>query len=130
MSYDVDLINKVPNCRLWELSRVPCVHAMAGYMHLNKDPDNGNINEHQPPLPPIIRKMLGRPHKQRIKSPTEETTQDYYLRQDEQALRDHLEEEARVEQKYLDACRAEQEYEAKMDWMYPLHWQSDEESYQ
>nr|GEW20963.1 hypothetical protein [Tanacetum cinerariifolium] len=34
---------------MWELSEVPCVHAMAGYMHLNKDPNNGR-NEHQPPL--------------------------------------------------------------------------------
>ncbi|GKA58658.1 zinc finger, PMZ-type containing protein [Tanacetum coccineum] len=211
-SYVVDLMHKVCNCRLWELSSVPYVHAMAGYMHINKDPDNRKRNEHQPPLPPIIRKMPRRPHKQRIKSPTEETTQlvkevgrktqhvrpqcasggggicskgrrvgggsqtnvnedaqpnqpagrgkrgcgrgsrgkiggdrgsgkgkkdgsgpsnqapsagyssgplteeyEYYLRQDEQALRDHLEEEARVEQEYLDAYRAEQEYEAKMD---------------
>ncbi|GJV09584.1 calcium/proton exchanger [Tanacetum coccineum] len=46
----------------------------------------------------------------------------------EQELREHLKEEARVEQEYLYAYRAEQEYEVRMDWMHPSHWQSDEES--
>ncbi|GJT83933.1 calcium/proton exchanger [Tanacetum coccineum] len=40
-SYGVDLMNKVCGCGMWELSGVPCVHAMAGYMHLNKDSYNG-----------------------------------------------------------------------------------------
>ncbi|GKE46258.1 agenet domain-containing protein [Tanacetum coccineum] len=44
-SYGVDLTNKVCGCRMWELSGVPCVHAMAGYMHRNKDPDNGCANQ-------------------------------------------------------------------------------------
>ncbi|GJX38358.1 calcium/proton exchanger [Tanacetum coccineum] len=245
-SYGVDLMNKVCRCRMWELSGVPCVHAMAGYMHLNKDSDNGR-NEHQPPLPPIVKRMPGRPQKERIKSPTEESTQvsrverkmtcsncwehghnkagckneaspqpkkvvrpiggnrqsvrpqctsrgggrgsrggrigrgnetmnvnedsevgvgrgttvgrgmrgggrgrgrkgtgplnetpttrysrgpltdeqEHYLRQDEEALREHLEEEARVEQEYLNRYMAEQEYEARMDWMHASHWQSN-----
>ncbi|GKB80141.1 reverse transcriptase domain-containing protein, partial [Tanacetum coccineum] len=101
-SYGVDLMNKVCGCRMWELSGVPCVHAMAGYLHLNKDPDNEvsywfsqdmwfnayqfsiipvpgtNLwkrNEHQPPLPSIVRRMPGRPQKERIKSAIEESTQ-------------------------------------------------------
>nr|GEV28070.1 hypothetical protein [Tanacetum cinerariifolium] len=53
---------------------------------------------------------------------------EYYLRHDEQSLREHLEEEARVEQEYLNAYMAEQEYEARMDWMHPSYWQSNEES--
>nr|GEX27387.1 zinc finger, PMZ-type [Tanacetum cinerariifolium] len=181
------------------------------YMHLNKDPDNEvsywfsqdtlfnayqfsirpiprtNLwkrNEHQPPLPPIIRRMSGKPQKERIKSPTKESTQvnrverkmtcsncweqghntagcknkarpqpkkvvrpiglnrkharpqcasrgggrgsrcdrmDGYSRcplideQDEVALKEHLKEEARVEQEYMDRYRAEQEYEARIN---------------
>nr|GFA15926.1 splicing factor [Tanacetum cinerariifolium] len=27
--------------RLWQLSGVPCIHAVVGYMHLNRDPDEG-----------------------------------------------------------------------------------------
>ncbi|GKB08905.1 splicing factor [Tanacetum coccineum] len=84
--------------RMWELSG----YAMAGYMHLNKDPDNGvsywfsqdmwfnayqfsirpvpgtNLwkrTKNQPLLPPIVRRMPGSPQKERIKSPTEESTQ-------------------------------------------------------
>ncbi|GKE13566.1 hypothetical protein Tco_1417117 [Tanacetum coccineum] len=53
--------------------------------------------------------------------------QEHYLRQDEEALREYLEETARVEQEYLDRYRAEQEYEARMDWMHESHWQSDED---
>ncbi|GJT35657.1 hypothetical protein Tco_0926076 [Tanacetum coccineum] len=28
-------------CWLWQLSGVPCIHAVVGYMHLNRDPDEG-----------------------------------------------------------------------------------------
>nr|GEV92146.1 splicing factor [Tanacetum cinerariifolium] len=38
-SYGVDLIRKQCKCRFWEISGIPCVHVVAGYMHLNKDPD-------------------------------------------------------------------------------------------
>ncbi|GKB15864.1 ribonuclease H-like domain-containing protein [Tanacetum coccineum] len=28
-------------CNMWQLSRIPCVHAMAGYMHMKMNPDLG-----------------------------------------------------------------------------------------
>nr|GEY18712.1 hypothetical protein [Tanacetum cinerariifolium] len=53
--------------------------------------------------------------------------QGHYLRQDEEALREHLEKKAKEEQEYLDRYRAEQEYKERMDWMHASHWQSDED---
>nr|GEU38845.1 putative armadillo-type fold protein [Tanacetum cinerariifolium] len=38
-SYGVNLIRKQCQCRFWEISGIPCVHVVARYMHLNKDPD-------------------------------------------------------------------------------------------
>ncbi|GKA90230.1 F-box domain containing protein, partial [Tanacetum coccineum] len=97
-SYGVSLQHKVCQCRLWELSGIPCVHAVAGYMHVGTDLDAGVshwysreawFNAYQfsikpvfgtnmwkrtndvPPLPPIIRKMPGRPQKKRIPAPGE-----------------------------------------------------------
>lgn len=35
----MNLQSKVCSCRIWELSGVPCVHAVAGYFHPNKDID-------------------------------------------------------------------------------------------
>ncbi|GJU56414.1 zinc finger, PMZ-type containing protein [Tanacetum coccineum] len=40
-SYGVSLQHKVCQCRLWELSGIPCVHAVAGYMHVGTDLDAG-----------------------------------------------------------------------------------------
>ncbi|GJR93986.1 zinc finger, PMZ-type containing protein [Tanacetum coccineum] len=95
-SYGVSLQHKVCQCRLWELSGIPCVHAVAAYMHVGTDLDAGVshwysreawFNAYQfsikpvfgtnmwkmtndvPPLPPIIRKMPGRPQKKRIPAP-------------------------------------------------------------
>ncbi|GJX86676.1 hypothetical protein Tco_0337450 [Tanacetum coccineum] len=89
-SYGVSLQHKVCQCRLWELSGIPCVHAMAAYMHVGTDLDAGVshwyskeawFNAYQfsikpvfgtnmwkrtndvLPLPPIIRKIHGRPQK-------------------------------------------------------------------
>ncbi|GJR04122.1 zinc finger, PMZ-type containing protein [Tanacetum coccineum] len=97
-SYGVNLQHKVCQCRMWELSGVPCVHVMAAYMHVGTDLDVGVsfwysqeswFNAYQfsikpvfrsymwkrtndvPPLPPLIRKMHDRPQKARIKSPCE-----------------------------------------------------------
>ncbi|GJR56890.1 agenet domain-containing protein [Tanacetum coccineum] len=93
-SYGVNMQNKVCQCRLWELSGVCCVHAVATYMHVGIDLDLGVIfcysqeswfNAYQfsiklvfgsnmwkrtndvSPKPPLLRKMLGRPQKARIK---------------------------------------------------------------
>nr|GEV93185.1 hypothetical protein [Tanacetum cinerariifolium] len=42
-SYGVNLIRKQCQkqcqCRFWEISGIPCVHVVVGYMHLNRDPD-------------------------------------------------------------------------------------------
>ncbi|GKA13491.1 zinc finger, PMZ-type containing protein [Tanacetum coccineum] len=97
-SYAVSLQHKVCQCRLWELSGIPCVHVVAAYMHVGTDLDAGVshwysreawFNAYQfsikpvfgtnmwkrtndvPPLPPIIRKMPGRPQKKRIPAPGE-----------------------------------------------------------
>ncbi|GKB15489.1 retrotransposon protein, putative, ty1-copia subclass, partial [Tanacetum coccineum] len=78
------------------------VHAVIGYMHLNKDPNVGVSQRYsqekwlsayqfsikhvcgtsmwkrtgnQPPIPPILRKMLGRPRKNRIKGPSKNNSQ-------------------------------------------------------
>ncbi|GKA24799.1 putative reverse transcriptase domain-containing protein [Tanacetum coccineum] len=83
---------------LWELSGIPCVHAVAAYMHVGTDLDAGVSHWYSreawfnaypfsikpvfgtnmwkgtndvPPLPPIIRKMPGRPQKKRIPAPGE-----------------------------------------------------------
>ena len=84
---------------MWELSGIPCVHAMAAYMHMKKDPLVGVsewysvdkwVEAYQysirpvlgskywkpstfpKPLPPLERKMPGRPRKRRIRHPTED----------------------------------------------------------
>nr|GEV55293.1 multidrug resistance-associated protein 5 [Tanacetum cinerariifolium] len=93
-SYGVNLQHKVCQCRTWELSGVPCVHAVAAYLHVGKDFNLGVshwysqeswFNAYQfsiklifgsnmwkrtsdvPPLPPLVRTMPGRPQKARIK---------------------------------------------------------------
>nr|GEX21653.1 agenet-like domain-containing protein [Tanacetum cinerariifolium]GEX88917.1 agenet-like domain-containing protein [Tanacetum cinerariifolium] len=40
-NYGVNLQHKVCQCRMWELSGVPCVHTMAAYLHVGKDLDLG-----------------------------------------------------------------------------------------
>ncbi|GKE85310.1 zinc finger, PMZ-type containing protein, partial [Tanacetum coccineum] len=37
-SYGVNLVTKQCQCRFWTISGISCVHAVAGYMHLNRDP--------------------------------------------------------------------------------------------
>ncbi|GKA99233.1 zinc finger, PMZ-type containing protein [Tanacetum coccineum] len=86
-------------CNMWQLSGIPCVHAMAGYMHIKMNPDLGVDEWYSqckwyeayqfsikpvygpkfwkptslpPPLPLVERKMIGRPRKRRIRYPTED----------------------------------------------------------
>ena len=83
---------------MWELSGIPCVHAVAGYIHMKMEPELGvsewfsqnkwfeayqyfmrpvpgsrhwkpsDLEKH---LPPVERKLPGRPRKKRIKHPSE-----------------------------------------------------------
>nr|GEX51097.1 hypothetical protein [Tanacetum cinerariifolium] len=89
-SFGVNLNKMKCVCNMWQLSGIPCVHAMAGYMHMKMNP-NFRVDEwyyqskwyeayqfsikhvygpkfwkptSQPlPLPPVERKMPGRPRK-------------------------------------------------------------------
>ncbi|GJU38926.1 hypothetical protein Tco_1191883 [Tanacetum coccineum] len=81
------------------LSEIPCVHAIAGYMHMKMNPDLGvdewysqcewyeayqfsikpvygpkfwKPTSQPPPLPSVERKMPGRPRQMRIRHPTED----------------------------------------------------------
>ncbi|GKB07360.1 F-box domain containing protein, partial [Tanacetum coccineum] len=94
-SYGVSLQHNVCQCRMWELSGVPCVHVVAAYLHCGIDLDLGvshwysqecRFNAYQfsikpvfglnmwkmtndvPPLPPLVRRLPGRPQKARIKA--------------------------------------------------------------
>ncbi|GJS88600.1 calcium/proton exchanger [Tanacetum coccineum] len=75
-AYGVNLINRTCNCGMWSLSGIPCVHSVAAYMHCKQNADVGvsewmwKRNNNVPLLPPIIRKMLGRPRTRRIRHPT------------------------------------------------------------
>nr|GEX23002.1 hypothetical protein [Tanacetum cinerariifolium] len=40
-AYAVNLSSRTCSCRLWQLSGVPCIHVVAGYMYLNRDPAEG-----------------------------------------------------------------------------------------
>ncbi|GKD49269.1 hypothetical protein Tco_1278245 [Tanacetum coccineum] len=74
-AYGVNLHTKQCGCRFWELSGIPRVHAMAPYYHMNMEPELGSLGQsygNPAPLPPIKRKRLGRPRKQRIRHPTED----------------------------------------------------------
>ncbi|KAH7863402.1 hypothetical protein Vadar_017045 [Vaccinium darrowii] len=96
--YRIDLEKKTCGCRRWELSGIPCVHAITGYNHLDRDmvdyihdcykvrtylatysnfltPMNGKDmwpNEGYPTLlPPDVKKRAGRPKKARRREPEE-----------------------------------------------------------
>nr|GFC02696.1 zinc finger, PMZ-type [Tanacetum cinerariifolium] len=97
-AFGVNIHFKKCACKMWELIGLPCVHAVAGYIHLKKDPKLGVtewfsknkwVESYQysvrpvsgtklwkksdlpKPLPPGERKLPGRPRKKRIKHPSE-----------------------------------------------------------
>ncbi|GJU14295.1 zinc finger, PMZ-type containing protein [Tanacetum coccineum] len=97
-AFCVNLHTKRCLCRKWEMSGIPCVHAVAGYLHMKMDPELGVSQSYSKnkwieayqygirpvlgsktwmptsfpkPLPPLERKMPGRPRKKRIRHPTE-----------------------------------------------------------
>ncbi|PWA42377.1 hypothetical protein CTI12_AA545420 [Artemisia annua] len=98
-AYSVNLMTKTCHCKLWQLSGVPCIHAVAAFMHFKMEPKVGVSDWYSQskwfdiyqysikpvfgskfwkptsnalPFPPIVKKMPGRPKKNRIKHPIEE----------------------------------------------------------
>ncbi|CAI9265896.1 unnamed protein product [Lactuca saligna] len=99
-AYEVDLERKTCSCRLWQLNGYGCAHSVASISFLNRDveayvdnmfstttfrkaynyriaPTNNSDmwpeTNYTPPLPPINRRMPGRPTTKRKKSTTENT---------------------------------------------------------
>ncbi|GJX47086.1 60S ribosomal protein L34 [Tanacetum coccineum] len=97
-SYGVNIENRTCTCKCWDLSGVPCVHSVAAFSFLKNDPILGVSDWYskkmwqnaysyfikpvggssmwpqtpkEPPLPPVLRKIPGRPRKLRIKHVTE-----------------------------------------------------------
>ncbi|GKB79282.1 zinc finger, PMZ-type containing protein, partial [Tanacetum coccineum] len=97
-AFGVNIHLKKCACKMWELTGLPCVHAVAGYIHLKKDPELGvtewfsknkwfesyqysirpvlgtklwKKSDLPKPLPPGERKLPGRPRKRRIRHPSE-----------------------------------------------------------
>ena len=95
----VDMKDYTCTCRSWQLSGIPCCHAVAAILYLKDDPDNYvarwfwketyvKADEHvliplngenlcpntafDPMLPPLARRMPGRPEKNRRKGLDEE----------------------------------------------------------
>ncbi|KAJ9551842.1 hypothetical protein OSB04_015887 [Centaurea solstitialis] len=91
-AFIVDELNKTCSCRMWQLSGIPCIHAVAAICYINKNPQDyvpdwfrrikyaetyaSHIcavqgmnqwppNELNKPLPPKPRTMPGRPKKKR-----------------------------------------------------------------
>nr|GFA65700.1 hypothetical protein CTI12_AA091940 [Tanacetum cinerariifolium] len=87
-AFCVNLHTKRCLCRKWKMSGIPCVHAVAGYLHMKMDPELGVSQSYSKnkwieayqygirpvlgsktwmsisfpkPLPPLERKMPGRP---------------------------------------------------------------------
>nr|GEX25780.1 hypothetical protein [Tanacetum cinerariifolium] len=58
---------------------IPCVHSVAAYLFLNKEPDEEvdycYSQENQPLLPPIFKRMPGRPKKNRVKARSKNNSQ-------------------------------------------------------
>ncbi|PWA51416.1 Chloramphenicol acetyltransferase-like domain-containing protein [Artemisia annua] len=81
-AYGVNLTRKKCMCGMWELFGIPCIHAVAAYEHMNRDPVQGvhdcsmwKRTRDTPLLPPLMRTMPGMPKKKRIIAPDENTSQ-------------------------------------------------------
>nr|GEW13410.1 hypothetical protein [Tanacetum cinerariifolium] len=100
-SFGVKLQLRKCVCEMWDMIRVPSIHTVAGFMHLNRVLDEGVCHyysqetwfqtyqhsirplyrtrmkhtDNQLPLRPIVRKMLGRPRKKKVKAIGENTSQ-------------------------------------------------------
>nr|KAJ0186650.1 hypothetical protein LSAT_V11C900500190 [Lactuca sativa] len=78
--YKVDLANHTCTCNLWMLSGIPCVHSQAA-INYNKQPIGGSnlwlMTEFIKPLPPLVRRMSGRPKVNRVKHASESEDAKY-----------------------------------------------------
>ncbi|GKB47619.1 zinc finger, PMZ-type containing protein [Tanacetum coccineum] len=101
-AYAMNLSSRTCSCKLWQLSGMPCIHAIIGYMYLTRDTDEGvhfsyiqevwartyqhfirpvpgtslwKRTNNQPPLPLIVRKMPRRTRKKRVKAVGENNSQ-------------------------------------------------------
>ncbi|GJV57108.1 zinc finger, PMZ-type containing protein [Tanacetum coccineum] len=101
-AYGVNIHLKECMCRMSQLSGIPCVHSVAAYNHMNRDPIEGvdhfysqqkwfeayqfsiqpvfgstmwKKTSNHPLLPPIIRTMPGRPRNSRMKGQSKNNSQ-------------------------------------------------------
>ncbi|KAK5832602.1 hypothetical protein PVK06_016404 [Gossypium arboreum] len=74
----VDLVQNSCSCRNWDLTGIPCMHALA-VIHVKNDPVRGpkqwaSLSNMLPILPPPLRRPPGKPTKVRRKEPDEPQT--------------------------------------------------------
>lgn len=101
-AFGVNITTRKCMCRMWELSGIPCIHAVAAYAHLGRNPEEGVHEWYSQErwfqayqfsirpvysstmwkrtrdpilLPPLIRRMPGRPKKKRFIAPSENNSQ-------------------------------------------------------
>ncbi|GJR50451.1 zf-CCHC domain-containing protein [Tanacetum coccineum] len=75
-AYGVNIHLKQCMCRMWQLSGIPCVHSVAAYSHMNRDPIEGVDHCYsQQKWFEAYQTMPGRPRKSRMKGQSENNSQ-------------------------------------------------------
>nr|GFB36395.1 hypothetical protein CTI12_AA091940 [Tanacetum cinerariifolium] len=90
--------------RLWELYGIPCVHSVAGYLFLNKEPNEG-VDHWTSMKHEYMKQLLVEEEENRVLK--EKTRQEEF---DEEAMRLKLEEEARYKKEYQVRLREDEEF--------------------